>query len=71
MENRDLKIRILEIEGVRYLRQGEYELAEKRFKEELDLFLKIQEDENVWIHKGTPYHNLGICLRACDLVLGG
>jgi tetratricopeptide (TPR) repeat protein len=62
LENKDLKIRVLEIEAVGFLRQGKYDLAEDKFREQLDLLLSIQKEKDIRIHKGSPFHNLGISL---------
>lgn len=62
MEGKDLQIRILDVEGIGYLRQGKYEKAEKIFRKQYELLLEVQEEKGVRLHKGGPLHNWGLSL---------
>lgn len=61
-ESVDLQIRIWDVQGIRYLREGDYEEAWQLFKKQYELLLQNQEEKGVRLHKGGPLHNGGLSL---------
>ncbi len=56
----EFEFRRLETEGLYNLRNGNYIRAEEIFGKYLDLMLEFQNKIGRRIHKGNPYHNIGI-----------
>lgn len=52
----------IEVDAITLLRTGRYKEAEVRYREWLDKFVEWEENHGVRIHKGTPFHNLGLSL---------
>jgi len=53
--------RELELTGFQHLARGEYSEAIETFRAQWDSRIELQESAGVWIPKGGPAHNLGIC----------
>ena len=62
VESKDLQIRIGDIEGIGYLRQGKYKEAWQIISKQYNLLLEVQEEKGVRLHKGGPLHNGGLSL---------
>ena len=62
MENKDIQIKVLDVQGIGDLRIGKYVAAEQNFSKQLAPLLEMQTERNIRIHKGGAYHNLGISL---------
>lgn len=60
------KLRLLtqeiEVEGITLLRNGHYSNAENKFRIQLKQFHQWEFEYNLRIHKGGPFHNLGVSL---------
>ncbi len=52
----------IEMQGGKYLQEGDYASAAKAFHTQYDLLLNRQKKDEQRIHKGGPAHNLGIAL---------